>query len=603
MLRFRRFRTLLLLVFASLVALVQGISFLFVSQLNRRDAHDRIRADLELGASRFHRLIADRMSERSVWARLLLGDHALRQVLASDDRPTLASALRSYQARIGAAHLLLLDPSHAPMAATDPHLSQADWAAFGTLAARAERDERDEPSATGYALIHDSLHALLVVPVFAPRPQIVAWLGIALHIDAPFAQELKRQSRLDITFLRRASDAAAPLAAPLASTLPATGIGEAMTALIDRASSSATSASSSAALSEASSSADEPLLIDGERFLVHASPLPLVGGGSVLLALQRSLDQELAPTRHLERLLLTGTAGSLLLAALLAVALARAVSSPVQRLADHTRRVAAGDYATRLPVVRRDEFGALAKAFNAMSEGLAERDRVRDLLDKNVSPEVAARLLRDGAALGGEEREVTVLFADIRGFTSLSERLPPQTLVALLNRYFERASRAIEGERGIIDKYIGDAVMALFGAPLALDDAPDCALRAACALRSAVASLNDALAREGHPPLGIGVGINTARVVAGNIGSSRRLNYSVIGDGVNVAARLQALTRVPEHAADVLLSESTRRALKHPWPLRSIGPQSVKGRTQTIPVYALEQDENATKTTAQNPSQ
>lgn len=600
MLRFRRFRTLLLLVFASLVALVQGISFLFVSQLNRRDAQDRILADLELGASRFHRLIADRMRERSVWARLLLGDHALRQVLAADDRPTLASALRSYQARIGAAHLLLLDPSHAPMAATDPTLSQTDWAAFGTLAARAEQDERDEPSATGYALIHDSLHALLVVPVFAPRPQIVAWLGIALHIDAPFAQELKRQSRLDITFLRRASDAATslavPPAAPLASTLPSTHIGEAMTALIDRASSSA--ASSSTTPIDASSSADEPLLIAGERFLVHASPLPLVGGGSVLLALQRSLDQELAPTRHLERLLLTGAAGSLLLAVLLAVALARAVSSPVQRLADHTRRVAAGDYATRLPVVRRDEFGALAQAFNSMSEGLAERDRVRDLLDKNVSPEVAARLLRDGAALGGEEREVTVLFADIRGFTTLSERLPPQALVALLNRFFERASRAVEGERGIIDKYIGDAVMALFGAPLALDNAPDCALRAACALRSAVAALNDELAREGHPPLGIGVGVNTARVVAGNIGSSRRLNYSVIGDGVNVAARLQSLTRVPEHAADVLLSESTRCALKHPWPLRSIGPQSVKGRTQAIPVYALEQDVNAAKTTA-----
>ena len=131
---------------------------------------------------------------------------------------------------------------------------------------------------------------------------------------------------------------------------------------------------------------------------------------------------------------------------------------------------------------------------NAMSAGLAERDRVRDLLDKNVSPEVAAQLLRDGAALGGEEREVTVLFADLRGFTTLSERLSPPELLTLLNRYLDRMSGAIEAHGGVIDKFIGDAIMALFGAPVAQGDAAIRAINAARAMEAALVELNAELA-------------------------------------------------------------------------------------------------------------
>src|SRR5207244_11142995 len=125
----------------------------------------------------------------------------------------------------------------------------------------------------------------------------------------------------------------------------------------------------------------------------------------------------------------------------------------VHRLAAFTRVGASGDYEARLDLGRADELGQLAESFNAMSAGLAERDRVRDLLDKNVSPEVAAQLLRDGATLGGEERELTILFADLRGFTTLSEKLTPPDLLALLNRYLDRMSGAIEAHGGVIDKF------------------------------------------------------------------------------------------------------------------------------------------------------
>jgi adenylate cyclase len=224
-----------------------------------------------------------------------------------------------------------------------------------------------------------------------------------------------------------------------------------------------------------------------------------------------------------------------------------------------------------------------------MARGLAERDRVRDLLDKNVSPEVAAQLLRDGAALGGEEREVTILFADIRGFTMLSEKLPPQHLVKLLNRYFNRMSAAIEAQGGIIDKFIGDAIMALFGAPVSQSDAADRALAAGLAMERALAELNRELAAEGIAPIEIGIGVNSARVVAGNIGSQRRLNYSVIGDGVNVASRLQSLTRVPQYGATLITSAATLAAVRAPdkFSTRPLGPVIVKGRAEAVEIFAV----------------
>jgi adenylate cyclase len=232
--------------------------------------------------------------------------------------------------------------------------------------------------------------------------------------------------------------------------------------------------------------------------------------------------------------------------------------------------------------------GDLASAFNRMSAGLADRDRVRDLLGKVVSPEIAAQLLHSEAVLGGEEREVTILFSDLRNFTSLSERLAPKDVLALLNRYLDRMSAIVEEHQGVIDKFIGDAIMALFGAPVADPAAADHALAAAQAMQVALSALNAELAADGLPQLAIGIGINTARVVAGNMGSQRRLNYTVIGDGVNVAARLEALTKDPVYATRILVSDSTRQGARAAHHLRSVGGVVIRGRKEPVAAYALD---------------
>ena len=140
----------------------------------------------------------------------------------------------------------------------------------------------------------------------------------------------------------------------------------------------------------------------------------------------------------------------------------------------------------------------------------------------------------------------------------------------------------------MIDKFIGDAIMALFGAPVAQGGAAARAVAAALAMEEALVALNAELAAEGRPPLGIGVGINTARVVAGNIGSLRRLNYSVIGDGVNVAARLQSLTRTPKYHTNIIVSAATVRAAPSAAPWRALGPIVVKGRAEPVEIFAVE---------------
>lgn len=565
--RFRRFGPRLLLLIAGLVATAQTTTYLLVSRANRQNALAAIDDALERGARQFQAVARRREADLLLAARMMAGDYALRQLFLvprfSPD--TARSALVSYRRRIDAPALVLLDPLGEFIADDSGTLPDpARHAPFFTLREQADASESYE--AAGWGFIGPVLHQIVVVPLLAPAPEVAAWIGVGFPVDHAAAEELKTTSGLDVTFLE-----GGPEPRVVASTLPGALAGE-----LARAARPGTTL--------------RPLrlTLQDEDYVTAFRPIRAAGERPVWIVLQRSLERELAPSRNLESVLAAVTLAGLAGAVAAALGLARSLARPVQRLAAHTRRIADGDYAARLDLRRRDELGQLADAFNTMSAGLAERDRVRDLLDKNVSPAVAARLLREGAALGGEEREVTVLFCDLRGFTPLSEGLAPRELVALLNRYLDRMSAAIEAEGGVIDKYIGDEIMALFGAPLPEPDAADRAVRAALAMRAALAELNLELAAEGRPPLAFGVGINTARVVAGNIGSHRRLNYSVIGDGVNLAARLQTLTRRAEFAADILVSGHTRAALVSGYSLRDLGEVVVKGKSLAVRVHAVD---------------
>ena len=219
------------------------------------------------------------------------------------------------------------------------------------------------------------------------------------------------------------------------------------------------------------------------------------------------------------------------------------ITRPVKELTLGALAVEQGRYDYRLKSKHQHEVGRFIATFNEMMVSLSEKEKIRSIMNKVVSKEVAHELLRNRVELGGAERRVSILFTDIRGFTTLAESMAPADLVQMLNDYFSRMSPVIDKEGGVIDKYIGDAIMAIFGAPIEFPDDALRAVRAGAIMLAELRAFNAERAALQLPPIHIGVGINCGTVVAGNIGSESRLNYTIIGDAVNLASRLEGLTK------------------------------------------------------------
>jgi adenylate cyclase len=584
-LRFRHFSLRILTALLGLLFTALATTYIVVSRANATNARDHARADLERAARIVDDAIKLRIEVLSFSAKIMAGDDAIKQTRIESDSATLASLLVSYVSRTGAPLITFYDDAGALVASSDAESDNENTGPFRYLIGEATKNDLSQNS--GFSYFKEQLNVLVVVPLYAPHPNVFGWFGLAYPIDRDFAEKIKAITRVELTFI--ASDP--PVLAGTTTSNEILREGRVLATTLPPAAALATrDAAVAMARSKGRGDPMEIISLPDDRYVTLYKWQEMLGESPITIVLQRPLTPELESARETENALLLTSLLSLAAATILSLLIARSVSEPVRQLATHTEKIAAGDYATRLQLGRVDELGQLAEAMNQMSAGLDERDRVRDLLDKNVSPEVAAQLLRDGAILGGQERAVTVLFADLRGFTTLSEKLTPQDLLALLNRYLDRMSTAIEAEGGVIDKFIGDEIMALFGAPVAQPDAPDRALTAALAMERALTELNREFAVEGIAPLALGIGINTAQVIAGNIGSQRRLNYSVIGDGVNVASRLQSLTRTAEFRTNIITSSATLAAARAPqkFQTRPLGTVAVKGRAEPVEIFAVE---------------
>ena len=205
---------------------------------------------------------------------------------------------------------------------------------------------------------------------------------------------------------------------------------------------------------------------------------------------------------------------------------------------------------------------------------------------KYMTESVVEHLLANEVELGGDDLRVTVLFSDIRGFTAMSEKLDAQQVVKLLNEYFSRMVDVIMEHGGVVDKYIGDALMVIFGAPVSTEHDSLNAVKAAVQMRSELAKLNAELMARGEAPIRTGIGLHTGDVVAGNIGSDRRMEYTVIGDAVNLASRLEGETK--NLGSDLVISESTYDEVKEHVEARLLDTVQVKGRDQPVRVFAVD---------------
>jgi len=264
------------------------------------------------------------------------------------------------------------------------------------------------------------------------------------------------------------------------------------------------------------------------------------------------------------------------------------VQKPVSALVNRMKAVAAGDFSCKTSVLYADELGQLKGHFNQMLDGLVERDHIKDTFGRYVSLEIAEKIMKSGKVnLAGEEMQATVLFSDIRGFTPLSETMPPTELIRFLNEYFAYITKPIAENKGVINKFIGDAVMAIFSPVFGVADHQEAAVRAALGMKAALKEFN---AQKRHPEVFFGVGVHSGGLVAGNVGTAARLEYTVLGDTVNVASRIESQTKTA--ATEILLSDAVIRGIdqaRFPGTKFVEGaPVLMKGKSKPMILYKVE---------------
>ena len=266
----------------------------------------------------------------------------------------------------------------------------------------------------------------------------------------------------------------------------------------------------------------------------------------------------------------------------------RSLTNPIEDLVVATNSIDKGNYDIHLRPKTKDEIGYLTDRFINMSGGLAERQRLMSTFTKFVNKDIAQKAANGQLTLGGEDKNATVFFSDIRSFTAMSEKMTAPQVVEFLNDYFTRMVDCVNKTNGIVDKFIGDAVMAVWGAATT-NGSPEedawAAVKAALMMRIALYHFNENQIKHGRNPIKIGCGINSGPIVAGQIGSEDHMNYTVIGDTVNLASRTEALNK--PFATDILITESTYRLIKDKIIAEEMPGVHVKGKTDPIKMYAV----------------
>jgi len=333
-----------------------------------------------------------------------------------------------------------------------------------------------------------------------------------------------------------------------------------------------------------------PVTLNGVAYLALARDVERPGGQEAMATalLLREVDADVRPIvaafwRALPGVVLSALAISLALASVLSRRMAR----PLVRLADAAKRVKLGDLSVEVPVESNDELGRTAASFNEMVAGLRQRDQIKGLFKRYLDPQVVEELIKhpEKASPGGERRDLTVLFSDLVGFTTISEKLGPEALVALMNDYFEAASHELAANGATFDKFIGDAIMCFWNAPLPQEDHAARACRTAVGLLRVVEAFSTSLDGSMTGRLRCRIGINSGPCIVGNIGSKAAQDYTVLGDTVNLASRLESAAKI--YGTRSLVSESTIQQAGNVVVVRELDLLRVRGRGQPVRVYEL----------------
>lgn len=564
---FRSVRSRLVFYFLGLVSLVQIGVFVTLDITNVRLAREQVGAMLDGGVAGTRRAIERRNADLAETAKALAADPVLVAAAGRRDDRRVESKLQAQAARAGTDLMLVAGPDGAVLADASRRSTGGTLpAALRGLTKQASRAE----GASKVVLLDEQPYRVSAAQIAVPPPSPSVVAGYAL--DNRVAEDLQHAMRLEVSFAVREADGTRRL---VASSLPVM-----RRAALDRT------------IARLGSDPAKVLSVDmfGEEFLTRIVPLDGAGGG-LEAVLQRSLSKELEAFDDLRAVVLFLSIGGLVVSVFGAFFIARTVTDPVLALAQAARDVAKGEYRAPAKVPAGDEVGELAQAFTGMVEGLAQRDRLRDVLGKVVPAEAAGKILANEVELGGEERVVTVLFADLRRLKAFAApflaQYSPRESLELLNVHLTRMAAVIEAHGGVVDKYLGSGIMAVFGAPVRHDDDAGNAIAAAIAMQGDLDALSAELAKNGLPRLGMGIGIDTGKVIAGNVGSPNRLGYTVIGDCVSFAARLEGLSANGSVDATILASAETMRRSRRRFASRPMAIQAARGASEPDLIYAV----------------
>jgi adenylate cyclase len=273
----------------------------------------------------------------------------------------------------------------------------------------------------------------------------------------------------------------------------------------------------------------------------------------------------------------------------LTLLVSRNLTLPFGEIIQALRRVRNGDFEKKVRVTSNDEIGYTGDVINEMTVGLQEREMIKDTFGKYVAKEVRDEILSGKIPLDGEKKDVTILFSDLRNFTPMTERNDPKLVVKIMNLYFKEMADVIQEQAGLVLQFIGDEIYAVFGAPVFLSDHAVRAFRAGLEMNHRLKKLNTDLREKGWPILQHGIGIHTGEALAANIGSPDRLSYLLVGDTVNLASRLQSLTK--EVGTEMIISDATRARLTEAelvgTELRQLPSTQVKGKSYPIGIFAV----------------
>jgi adenylate cyclase len=557
--------------------LLAGLSFLtlfFVSSAIDSQSTDTIKADLGNTARVFEGLMRERQNSMRAQGLVLADSVQFKTVLddkvqdpataadvAAEKRQELGLDLFQVAGRKGALIANIIGKENIPQPKPKKDAKPAD-AVFAKAT-----DTENPADAFGAWAAPAMVFETYTLPVII-RDQLLGGLRIGFAMDDRFAKALHEQTGSEVAIISGNK--------VMASSLDDSG----------RKTLTDTLATMQGRAQQAGDAGVFEETLDGVPYLGEFIPVKGPAGEPVAQLLQlRSRARVLQLLSSIRASFLIVLGSLLVVAVGLSILFAGTITKPLNALVAGTRAVEKGNLEYTIPVTTKDELGELAQSFNEMIGDLKEKERVKAVFGRYLPKAVADRAMANQGdlGLGGEEKEVTILFSDIRGFTSLSERLAPPEVVKMLNEYYTRMIDVLFENDGTLDKTIGDAIMAVFGAPVPDSESTAKALRTALGMMAELKKFNAERQARGEEPVLIGIGVNTGVVVAGNLGSVKQLSYTVIGDEVNLASRMCSNAK----AGQILVTEAAYRKTKWQFEFNQLEPIKVKNVSNPVQIYEV----------------